>query len=170
MPHDEKRPFVKIFSHLLSQEEAEAALKLDASPVGVGEFAAAAGISAGESERLLTSLAEKGVVFVENIGGADKYSLMPYCPGIMEFLLNKYMDAAISEYLQEYVDELNSFKSGGRQIIQINAPVNAEIYHASYNEVMSYLKKASVCSLADCLCRTAAQKAGRGCGHTVKDM
>ncbi|NLL57462.1 MAG: 4Fe-4S binding protein [Firmicutes bacterium] len=168
--HDENRPFVKIFRRLLTEEQAQAALLLGADPIGVEAFAKKAGMDPETARKLLFNLAKKGVAFVDNNGGEDIYSLLPFCPGIMESLYSEYLDDEISRYLQEYVDELNDFIYGGERTIVMNTPVEAKIYHSSFEEAMYYLKKGSVFSLSDCLCRTAKEKLGQACGHTIKDV
>ena len=52
----------------------------------------------------------------------------------------------------------------------MNTPVEATIYHSSFEEAMYYLQNGSVFSLCDCLCRTAKEKLGQACGHTIKDV
>ena len=82
---------------------------LGADAITVDAFAKKAGIESKMAEKLLFNLAQKGVAFVDNNGGENIYSLLPFCPGIIESLFSKYLDEEISRYLQEYVDELNGF-------------------------------------------------------------
>jgi ferredoxin len=168
-PHDENRAFVKIFRRLLTEEEAQAALLLGADAIAVDAFAKKTGTESEKAGKLLFNLAKKGVAFVDNNGGEDIYSLLPFCPGIIETLYSEYMDDEISRYLQEYIDELNCFIYGVERVIEMNTPVEAAIYHSSFEEAMHYLQNASVFSLSDCLCRTAKKKLGQACGHTIKD-
>jgi hypothetical protein len=168
-PHDENSVFVKIFRRLLTREEAGAALLLGAEAVAVDVFAKMAKLEEGTAEKILFNLAQKGVAFVDNNGRGDNYSLLPFCPGIIETLYSKYLDKEISGYLQEYVDELNNFIHGNEHTVEMNVAVETAIYHSSFEEAMHYLQKGSVFSLCDCLCRTAKEKLGQACGHTIKD-
>ena len=175
-PHDESRAFVKIFRRLLSEEDVKAAMSLDDHEISVMEFASKTGFSQVKAEKIMNRLVKKGISFATYKSGGTFYQLAPFCSGILDFLLNDGLDAEIAQYIQDYVDEINEFihrperkKSAGRSV-PINVSVTADPYHASFAEVLSYIEKGSIYSVSDCLCRSAKEKLGQSCGHTIKDI
>lgn len=174
-PHDESRAFVKLFRRLLSEEDVKAAMSLDDHEISAAEFASKTGFSQDEAERMLDRLVRKGISFATYKDGSTFYQLAPFCSGILDFLLNDGLDAEIAQYIQDYVDEINAFihgserKTSAVRTVPINVTVPVNPYHASFAEVLSYIDKGSVYSVSDCLCRSAKEKLGQSCGHTIED-
>ena len=176
IPHDESRPFVKIFHRLLSEGDVKAAMKLNDHEITAAEFASKTGFSPVKAEKILDRLVKKGISFATYKEDVTFYQLAPFCSGILDFLLKDELDAEIAQYIQDYVDEINAFinrperKKTAVRSVPINVSVSAVPYHASFNEVLSYIEKGSIYSVSDCLCRSAKEKLGQGCGHTIKDI
>lgn len=167
-PHDENRAFVKIFKHLLREEDAGFAMLLSSSPERAEQIAERAAIPVDECIRILHNLSGKGIVFSRIIGGREHFNLSPFCPGILEFLQSEYLDAGISGFLQEYVEEINRFLGGEEIPLNINIDIN--LRSLSLEEAVHYIDQSGSYSLSDCMCRSAKHMIGEGCGHTIKDM
>lgn len=175
-------PEYRILEPVTTDEMAAIALHLEIrKPKSVKEIAAKCGKSPEEVESVLHKMAIDGSIKFETEHGEDMYFLELYVPGVMEYMVANKENVAkypvIAECFEEYTRKLGPVLAGNlpigmgvMRVIPIEAAIDGDTRHASYEEISYLLNKHSVYSVADCACRTSMHVIGEGCGHTIKDM
>lgn len=170
--HTKDSAFVKIFKELLTQKEVKKALLLGDISKTVKQISEETGQSEQELEEDLKSLAQKGIIYEDKtMDGQASYRLLPFIPGIFESVGALLETSKLTQYLEEYVEEMESVKKEyTKKSIPVNMKVNTEIVSMSIDELMPYLDKAKDFAKMDCICRTVKKERGNPCGHPIKDM
>lgn len=171
LPHTDDNGFVKIFKKLISEEEAQIAIELDAMKKTISEIQCETGVERRFLEEKLDSLSNKGIIY-ELIQGDEKfYNLMPFVPGILEALVGVSEDPEIARYLQDFAGEIKSISKGEKEeVIPINCKIDIKTQSVTLKELELYLSSMDKFAVMDCLCRTVNKAEGKECGHPIKDM
>ena len=173
-PHSEDSAFVRVFAHMLSPEEAGAALRLD-EDLKTAEALSAPNEDAAALDALLHDLAQKGIVYQQleegSSGTVRRYRLLPFIPGIFEALIKVSGDPDIAGYLHQYAHEMDElYPKRGIRRISVNQRVEVVTHRASREELRLMLEHSDRFAVMDCLCRTLRATSGRACGHPIEDM
>lgn len=170
--HTKDSAFVKIFKELLTQKEVKTALLLGDVKKTVTQISEEVNIPKYELEENLKSLAKKGIIYEDKtMDGESSYRLLPFIPGIFESIGALLETSKLTQYLEEYVEEMEEVKKDyTNKVISVNMKVNTEIVSMSINELMPYLERAKYFAKMDCICRTVKKERGNPCGHPIKDM
>jgi len=179
-PMNDGAPFVEMFRLLISEKECELGMHIPNKPTSVGKIAEAAGVPAEEAAAMLKHMSQKGACF-ERITESGKcfYNITPFIPGFYEFVMTDpetKKNAAVAFQFRRTLDELGvllrnvSVQGGGlMKVTPVMQEINAQQKVYSYEDVMTFINKATRYSVADCACRTAAKLVGKGCEHPIED-
>ncbi|NLV86291.1 MAG: FAD-dependent oxidoreductase [Clostridiales bacterium] len=146
------------------------------------EIAKATGTDLETAERCLYELADIGVCFVKKEDdGVDRFWYESWIPGIMEMMVNHptlpYKYPQIAEAFEAY-GRIRGPKSAGAfpvgvglmRVIPVEKAIDGNSRACSYEEISTYLDKATKFSVSNCSCRTSREIMGEGCGHLKEDM
>ncbi len=146
------------------------------------EIAKDSGTDLETAERCLYELADIGVCFVKTEeDGVDRFWYESWIPGIMEMMVNHptlpYKYPQIAEAFEAY-GRIRGPKSAGAfpvgvglmRVIPIETAIDGNSHACSYEEISTYLDKATKFSVSNCSCRTSREIMGEGCGHLKEDM
>lgn len=179
-PMNDGAPFVEMFRLLISEEECELGMHIPAKPTSVEKLAQAAELPADRTAKLLKHMSQKGVCF-ERITEDGKcfYNITPFIPGFYEFVMtdpDTKTNPAVAAEFRRCLDELGvllrnvSVQGGGlMKVTPVMKEISAQQKVYSYENVMTFINKATRYSVADCACRTAAKLVGKGCEHPIED-
>ncbi len=179
-PMNDGAPFVEMFRLLISEEECALGMHIPNKPTSVENLAQAANIPVEKAAALLKHMSQKGVCF-ERITEDGKcfYNITPFIPGFYEFVMTDpetKKNAAVAAEFRRTLDELGvllrnvSVQGGGlMKVTPVMQEINAQQKVYSYEDVMTFINKATRYSVADCACRTAAKLVGKGCEHPIED-
>ena len=171
------REFYALLEELFTPKEAEIAIKMPLSPIPAETFARE--IAGGDPEgveKLLETMADKGLVFTYERGGVRHYSLMPLLPGVieMQFLKGEVNDRTkkLAHLFQDYFDVMFELRKGmapavsaapwARVItVEQEIPAGVEIY--PYDKVSEYIANSDYIAVGICYCRHLGELLGRPC-------
>ncbi len=171
--------FITLLEALFTPEEAELAAKLTHQTQTLSQILKTANLPAEDVERLLESMAVKGLVFHMEYKGEKKYKLMEVVPGFFEFQFMKGestpRDIELSKLFQNYFDKVHeitkftppAFKkiTPFSRIISINKEIKSDVAVHPYETISQYIDKADHIALAYCYCRHHGELKGEACGH-----
>ncbi len=171
------REFYALLEELFTSEEAEIAAKMPLSPIASETFAREiAGGDPQDVEKLLETMADKGLVFTHERGGVRHYNLMALFPGIfeMQFLKGEVNDRAkkLAHLFQDYSDVMLGLSKGTTPAIpafpfarvitvEQEIPAGVEIY--PYDKVSEYIANSDYIAVGICYCRHYGELMGRPC-------
>lgn len=179
-PMNDGAPFVEMFRLLISEEECQLGMHIPAKPTSVEKLAQAAKLPTDKAAKMLKHMSQKGVCF-ERITGDGKcfYNITPFIPGFYEFVMTDpetKTNPAVAAEFRRCLDELGvllrnvSVQGGGlMKVTPVMKEISAQQKVYSYEDVMTFINKATRYSVADCACRTAAKLVGKGCEHPIED-
>jgi Na+-translocating ferredoxin:NAD+ oxidoreductase subunit B len=164
---------LRILRRFFSPEEAGLALALDWRPRSFRDLASQPdGSASGELRGRLDGMAAKGSILYRE--SDDSYALLPFIVGMFEFQierLNARLLRDTGEYaLRGYGLEYLSTAVPQTRIIPIGRAVPAGARRiASYDEFDALIREAGErIGLVRCICRSAADRAGRPCRLTER--
>jgi Pyruvate/2-oxoacid:ferredoxin oxidoreductase delta subunit len=168
-PATESGVELRILKRLFTAEEA--ALFLDLSPLLESPEAVAArlGRDLGETAAALEAMARKGLLFRRRTADQVRYAAVPYVVGLFEFQLRR-MDAPFARDNEEYFRAgfgrtMQGFRTPVMRAVPVNARIAADWPVAPYEDVAAILDAQERIAVSPCVCRVAAERAGRdGCG------
>jgi electron transport complex protein RnfB len=158
--------FLEILSILFTEDEAALALILPFMPAPLEEIASASGLDMEEAERLLSNMADKGVVYAFEKKGTKmfmlfdvvwvlfKFPLMTKLPGIDYERLRSLWD----NYLGEGLGGNGEVMPRGEQLPMGRVlPIQEDISNASQalpqDLVYQYIDEATYISVGECSCK-----------------
>ena len=170
--------FYAVLEELFTPEEAELAAKMPLSPIVAETFAReTAGGDPKDVERLLETMADKGLIFAGESEGIRHYSLMPLFPGIfeMQFMKGEVNDRAkkLAGLFQDFYIAMLGLKEGtappalpafpfARVIpVEQEIPAGVEIY--PYDKASKYIANSDYITVGICYCRHWGELLGRPC-------
>ena len=171
------RELYALLEELFTPEEAEIGAKMPLSPITAEAFAGEiAGGDPQDVEKLLETMADKGMVVTDESGGVRHYILMPLMPGVFEFQLIKgeVNDRAkkFARLFQDYFDVASGLREGTAPAIptfplarvitvEHEIPAGVEIY--PYDKVSEYIADSDYIALQTCYCRHHGELLGHPC-------
>jgi len=148
----------------------EQAAVVGAAPKGLftaEEVAQALEEPAEEVERILQTMAPKGLCYALDVDGTRKYALPPFVPGIFEFQFmrgtrtehDKKLAKLIFAYKQAY-DAIHgmpkvSFPQG--RVITVDEKIEPDNKVHTYDQVSAYVESSDAISVVTCYCRHEAE-------------
>jgi Pyruvate/2-oxoacid:ferredoxin oxidoreductase delta subunit len=166
---------LKIYSKLMSQDEAGIAINLTAEPESAGSLAKRIGKSVEEVAPVLEKLANNGVVFMV-FKEEPLYSLIVFAPGTLEFTVKEgIMDKEMAVLMNDFIKEMETevwpkLPKGALRIVPVQESIKAQSKRLAYEEVERYIDEATDVASADCMCRISSKLLGKGCNHPVEGM
>jgi Na+-translocating ferredoxin:NAD+ oxidoreductase subunit B len=161
---------IDILKILFTPEEAAVAAVMSFKAGSIDKIAAAASLPASDTEKLLESMANKGILFSKNKDGKKIYGLVPLIPGVFEFPFMKSdgspMYKQLGELWEKYHHEALGASFSGNptplmRVVAVEKSLQAENRVHPYEEVKHFIENASYIALADCACRTSVAKCDR---------
>ncbi len=158
---------IEILSILFSPEEAAMAAVMSFKAADIAKISAAASIDETAAEKLLESMADKGIIYSKSKDGKHLYGLVPLIPGVFEFPFMKSDGSPMFKRLgglwEKYHHEaLGASFSGNPTPLMRVVPVGKSLTPANrvhpYEEVKHFIESAAYIALADCACRTSVGK------------
>ncbi len=155
-----------ILQALFTREEAKVAKVMAFVPKPLSWIAQKAGLSPEETERLLSSMADKGIIYARFKEGQWGYSLLPVMPGLFEFpymnVQNKELTKKLTPLWKKYFPLLSKgFGSPSMQfsrIVPIQEKVESEPGVLTYEMVYELIDNSKSVGIATCACRAANQE------------
>lgn len=150
----------EILSTLFTPDEARLAATMPFRPKTAEEIAGKAGLETAEAEKLLESMADKGLVFARRKNGIWGYSLLSIMPGIFEFPYMKgkteklkKLDPLWHTYLEKLGFERGKDGSTFSRIVPIQEEIENNPEILTYEKVYDLIEEAKVVGIANCACR-----------------
>ena len=165
----ESPKILEILGILFTPEEASLAAKMSYKPWPVEKIAKTAAVTEAEAQKLLESMANKGILFSKTKEGKKLYGLVPLIPGIFAFPFMKIktvtspMEKRLAELWEEYHHEALGASFSGNptplmRVIAVDKAIPAENRVHPYEEVKYFISNAAFIALADCACRISVGK------------
>ena len=161
---------IEILKILFTPEEASLAATMSFKAAGIDKIAAAVSKPAMDTENLLESMADKGILFSKYKDGKKIYGLVPLIPGVFEFPFMKSDGSAkykrLGELWEKYHHEALGASFAGNptplmRVVAVEKSLKAENRVHPYEEVKHFIESANFIALADCACRTSVAKCDR---------
>lgn len=161
------KALTEILTILFTPDEAALAVNMSFRPWSLEKIATASSLSEGEAEKLLESMADKGIIFSKKKDGKHQYGLAPLIPGVFEFPFMKAGGAPkykrLGELWEQYHHEaLGAAFSGNptplMRVVAVEKSIRAGNRVHPYEEVRRFIESAGFIALADCACRISVGK------------
>ncbi len=161
------KSIIEILKILFTPEEAAIAAAMSFKAWGTDKIAAAVSRPVPETEKLLESMANKGIIFSKNKNDKKLYGLVPLIPGVFEFPFMKSdsspMYRRLGELWEEYHHEALGASFSGNptplmRVVAVEKSLKAENRVHPYEEVKHFIESAGYIALANCACRTSVGK------------
>lgn len=159
--------FYDLVRELFTEEEAEIT---NAMPRGFNPpdaVAEAMGKDADKVARTLERMADKGLCFALNKGGAPLYAGIPFVPGIFEY---QFMRGTATERDKKIAGLVNAYKSAvnaqrppqkkafpAMRVIPVDRTIKAGNKIHTYDQVASYIEAIEPLAVSTCYCRHQAK-------------
>jgi NAD-dependent dihydropyrimidine dehydrogenase PreA subunit len=123
---------------------------------------------------MLEKMASKGVIYREVTAPEPLYCLVPFKPGIQDFLIPRYtpeMAKLFEKYFNEkWAEVYFSTKTPMARIVPVNKSMPAELNVLTYEEVDKLIDASPTIALAKCMWRYNTELTGGTCPFPVDDM
>jgi len=153
--------FIKILETLFTPEEAELAIVLPFMPASLADISNACGIEPNKAEKILMSMASKGLVYAFKIKGNPMFLLFS-----LDTIFNypiKYKDSDVNqdklrslwkEYRDEgWIDSSGTFLPPGR-VLPVEEVIGSRSTALPYDLVSKHIDEAKYISVGNCSCRS----------------
>lgn len=163
-----------LLDELFAPEEAELACTMPVELATAEKIAAGAGKDVDRATAILESMADKGLVFAIEKGGAMVYRLMALAPGIYEY---QFMSGEVSERarkLARLFDECTPVSGKGEdaffapsfpfsRVLPVEKEIESGLNVQPYEKISEYIKNAKYVAVSTCYCRHHAELVGSPC-------
>lgn len=184
VPNVPSDPEYRILAEVVTDDEADVAMACKVrSPQTLDRIAKKCGKSEKETEELLWSLANKGVVVLydDPEDGIRKYSMPCWVPGIMEMMVGNKAQAEAHPEIPKCFDEYTKKNMqlmapnlprgmGVMRVIPVESAIGVSQSVLRSDQLGQYIESAWKIAVTDCSCRRTRRIAGEGCGHLEQDM
>lgn len=184
VPNVPSDPEYRILAEVVTDDEADVALACKVrTPRTLESIAKKCGKPESETEKLLWSLADKGVVVIydDPNDGIRKYSMPCWVPGIMEMMVGNKKQAEehpeIPKCFDEYTKKNMQLMApnlprgmGVMRVIPVETAIGVTHSVLRSDQLSGYIESAWKLAVTDCSCRRVRRIAGEGCGHLETDM
>ena len=171
------RLLYRILELLFTEKEARYVALLPIRPFTVEKASRAWGLSVAESERLLDSLAERGILLDMEENGLTTYVLPPPMAGFFEFSMMRVRSdvdqGVLAELFYEYLNVEEDFIRAlfadgetnlGRVFVHEPAvPPELSLHVLDYERASHIIRSASEMAVGICYCRHKMEHLGRAC-------
>jgi len=171
------RLLYRILELLFTEKEARYVALLPIRPFTVEKASRAWGLSVAESERLLDSLAEKGILLDIEENGRTTYVLPPPMAGFFEFSMMRVRSdvdqGVLAELFYEYLNVEEDFIRAlfangetnlGRVFVHEPAvPPELSLHVLDYERASHIIRSASEMAVGICYCRHKMEHLGKAC-------
>ncbi len=125
-----------------------------------------------ETAAHMENMAKRGLLFRQKKNDIVRYAAVPFVVGVFEFQLNT-VDETLARDLEVYYQQVlgKSFQSWSTPVmrtIPINRQLVTEWPIAPYEDVAKIFDDQKKIAVAQCICRTTAKKAGKGCDKPME--
>lgn len=157
----------EILRILFAPEEAAIAVRMNFKPKSPASLSQAAGISESETEKLLESMANKGIIFSKHKDGKKGYGLVPLIPGVFEFPFMKGGGSPMHERLARlwetyHYESLGASFAGNptplMRVVAVEKSVTAQDQIHPYDEVKRLIENSNHVALTKCACRISVAR------------
>ena len=165
-----------ILEFLFTPEEAELAVKMPLGLVSVETFARDIGGDPKEVERILENMADKALVFTQEVDGVRNYVLVPLLPGTFEvqFMRGEADEPTkkLARLFQDYFDAVMQAQAGAprvyttvpfARVITVEEEIPASVEIHPYDKVSDYIAQSDIISIGTCYCRFFGELLGNPC-------
>jgi len=171
------RLLYRILELLFTEKEARYVALLPIRPFTTEKASRAWGLSVAESERLLDSLAERGILLDMEENGRTTYVLPPPMAGFFEFSMMRVRSdvdqGVLAELFHEYLNVEEDFIRAlfadgetnlGRVFVHEPAvPPELSLHVLDYERASYIIRSASEMAVGICYCRHKMEHLGRAC-------
>ena len=171
------RLLYRILELLFTEKEARYVALLPIRPFTVEKASRAWGLSVAESERLLDSLAERGILLDMEENGLTTYVLPPPMAGFFEFSMMRVRSdvdqGVLAELFYEYLNVEEDFIRAlfadgetnlGRVFVHEPAvPPELSLHVLDYERASQIIRSASEMAVGICYCRHKMEHLGKAC-------
>ena len=158
---------IAILKMLFTPDEAAIAMNMSFKVMDSEKIASLCSLPGEEAEKLLESMANKGIIYSKTKDGKKLYGLVPLIPGVFEF---PFMKSDGSERFQKlgklwekYHDEAFGVSFCGNptplmRVVPVEKSLSPQNRVHPYEEVRNFIEQARYIAIADCACRTSVGK------------
>jgi Na+-translocating ferredoxin:NAD+ oxidoreductase RNF subunit RnfB len=166
-PPSEAGAEITLLKRLFMPEEAELATHLTVDREEAGVIAERAGLDPAETEKRLSGMARKGLVFsVEPEDGPVLYQAAPFVVGIYEFQVNNLTEGLVKDLADYWSTQKKTEREKTiRQIrtIPVEESIKPQLEALPYERVHEIVRSQKTFAVAPCICRRHAKLLGGGC-------
>lgn len=163
--------FFQMVEELFTPEEAEVNNALPVEPTTSKDLAVAMGRNEGEIEKILESMANKGLCAAAPFGGKQFYKSARFAPGILDFQLmrreiserEKKLARLIHAYRMAFEEKtgLTKITFPSQRVIPVSRTIAAGNTVHTYDQVQTYIDKYDQIAVSYCYCRNGAHLLGK---------
>jgi Pyruvate/2-oxoacid:ferredoxin oxidoreductase delta subunit len=163
--------FYRMVEELFTPEEAEVNNALPKGPTTAKDLAVLMGRDEAEIEKILESMANKGLCAAAGFGGTQFYQSARFAPGILEFQFmrretterDKKLARLIHDYKTAYDEKAGSLKITfpALRVIPVDKTIATGNTVHTYDQVQTYIDKYDQIAVSFCYCRNEAALLGR---------
>jgi Na+-translocating ferredoxin:NAD+ oxidoreductase subunit B len=163
--------FFRMVEELFTPEEAAVNNALPKEPTTAKDLAVVMRRDEGEIEKILESMADKGLCAALRFGGTQFYQSVPFAPGILEFQFmrrgsserDKKLARLIHDYKTAYEEKKGSLKITfpALRVIPVSRTIAAGNTVHTYDQVQTYIDKYDQIAVSYCYCRNEARLLGK---------
>ena len=170
------RELYALLEELFTPDEAEIGAKMPLIPIPAEALAREIAGDPQDVEKLLETMADKGLIFSGEQGGVRHYFMMPLMPGIFEFQLIKgevnERTKKFARLFQDYFDVVSVAQEGTppaiptfplARVITVEQEIPAGVDIYPYDKVSEYIRNADCIALQTCYCRHHGELLGHPC-------
>ena len=155
-PATSSRVEIKLLKKLFTPEQAEITMQLKPFPEPLEVIAARLGMNEAEAKEKLEKMSNEGLIMGPKLGGKLHYLALSFVVGIYEFHMNS-IDRELAELFEEYLPNLGlvwaTTKTKQLRIVPVGSAVESVPSVAAYDRVREMVKKQTMASVAQCICR-----------------
>jgi Pyruvate/2-oxoacid:ferredoxin oxidoreductase delta subunit len=163
--------FFRMVEELFTPEEAEVNNALPKGPTTAKDLAVVMRRDEGEIEKVLESMANKGLCAAGRFGGTHFYQSAPFAIGIFEWQFmrrksserDKKLARLIHDYKMAYEEEKGSPKIifPALRVIPVSRTIAGGNTVHTYDQVQTYIDKYDQIAVSNCYCRNEARLLGK---------
>ena len=168
-PATESGVELRILRRLFAPAEAELATRLNLFLEDVDDIARRTDLSTADVEKLLRTMARKGLIFSVEKQGNMKYMASQFVVGIWEFHLND-LDVELVRDMEKYIPHLfeEAWKIPQMRTIPVNQSLSPRLEIMSYENAEEIVRQKRKILVAPCICRKERALLGHKCDKPLE--
>lgn len=157
---------IKLLQRLFTPEEARLAVHLSLDQETGQSIAKRSGLPRAKTEKSLTEMSKKGLIYSTQKGGTTLYQAVPWIIGIYEFQVNR-LDDEVIQALDNYWESIEP-RTRPRTIpqlrtIPVEESIEPHLEALPYEQVNQLVETHERFAVAPCICRRISRMKGDGC-------